>query len=218
MATYNWKSPTNGSWNNPTLWDTGTTPVVTRDSSNSSFYGSADTTVFNTGSSNAYSISGTASALSLQVAHDTVIFDSLVFFNDRGADGSLALPTISITNGAAVLIGPNANITLQQSGSFSYESFGRVTVNNAALIVAGLLWGDGDYLTSVAYTVMGGWDTDSNGATAGSVAGILAGTAGLPDHLIKPLQDRTRSALFGWDNSRISQLAERTYRLALPRC
>ena len=89
------------------------------------------------------------------------------------------------------------------------------TVNNAALVVAGLLWGDGDYLTSVSYTVMGGWDTDSNGATAGSVAGILAGVVGLPDHLIAPLQDRTRSALFGWDNSRISQSADRTHRLAL---
>ena len=89
------------------------------------------------------------------------------------------------------------------------------TVNNAALVVAGLLWGDGDYLASVAYTVMGGWDTDSNGATVGSVAGILAGTAGLPEHLIAPLEDRTRSALFGWDNSRISELAERTHALAV---
>ena len=89
------------------------------------------------------------------------------------------------------------------------------TVNNAALVAAGLLWGEGDYLTAVARTVMGGWDTDSNGATVGSVAGILAGTAGLPEHRIGPLEDRTRSALFGWDNSRISDLAERTLRLAV---
>jgi ADP-ribosylglycohydrolase len=89
------------------------------------------------------------------------------------------------------------------------------TINNAALIVAGLLWGDGDYLTSVSFTVMGGWDTDSNGATTGSVAGILAGTAALPGHIIEPLHDRTRSAMFGYDNSKISDLAERTYALAL---
>lgn len=89
------------------------------------------------------------------------------------------------------------------------------TINNAALVVAGLLWGRGDYLTSVAYTVMGGWDTDSNGATTGSVAGILAGTAGLPEHMITPLHDRTRSALFGFDNSQISDLANRTYALSI---
>lgn len=88
------------------------------------------------------------------------------------------------------------------------------TINNAALVAAGLLWGDGDFLASVSKTVMGGWDTDSNGATVGSVAAILAGRAGLPDRLIEPLHDRTRSALFGWDNSRISDLAARTIKLA----
>lgn len=117
-------------------------------------------------------------------------------------------------------------VTMFDEGVDWEEALGRIqaayghyswvhTINNAALVVAGLLWGDGDYLTSVAYTVMGGWDTDSNGATTGSVAGILAGTAGLPDHIMSPLQDRTRSALFGFDNSRISQLAERTYALAV---
>ena len=89
------------------------------------------------------------------------------------------------------------------------------TVNNAALVVAGLLWGDGDYARTVGLTVMGGWDTDSNGATAGSVAGVLLGTAALPARFVDPLEDRTRSALFGYDNSAISGLAARTVRLAL---
>ena len=89
------------------------------------------------------------------------------------------------------------------------------TVNNAALVVAGLLWGEGDVARTVGLTVMGGWDTDSNGATVGSVAGVLAGTSALPAHLIDPLHDTTRSALFGFDNSRISDLAARTARLAL---
>lgn len=88
------------------------------------------------------------------------------------------------------------------------------TVNNAAVVAAALLWGDGDFLSSLGKTVQSGWDTDSNGATVGSVAGILAGTAGLPEQLIAPLHDTTRSALFGWDNSRISGLAERTIALA----
>ncbi len=88
------------------------------------------------------------------------------------------------------------------------------TINNAAVVVAGLLWGEGDYMSSLSKTVMSGWDTDSNGATVGSVAGILAGTAGLPARLIEPLHDRTRSALFGFDNSRISDLARRTLALA----
>lgn len=89
------------------------------------------------------------------------------------------------------------------------------TVNNAAIVVAGLLWSEGDFATAVGRTVMSGWDTDSNGATVGSVAGILAGTSELPDQLIKPLENRTRSAVFGFDNSSISELADRTSLLVL---
>ena len=88
------------------------------------------------------------------------------------------------------------------------------TVNNAAIIAAGLLWGEDDFAATVGLTVMGGWDTDSNGATAGAVAGVVLGAAALPAHLIEPLHDTTRSALFGFDNSRISDLAARTIRLA----
>lgn len=89
------------------------------------------------------------------------------------------------------------------------------TVNNAAVVVAGLLWGEGDYARTIGLTVMGGWDTDSNAATTGSVAGVLLGTAALPARFVDPLEDRTRSALFGFDNSTISDLAARTARLAL---
>ena len=87
-------------------------------------------------------------------------------------------------------------------------------INNACLIAAGLLWGDGDFAATVGLTVQGGWDTDSNAATAGSVAGTVLGAARLPAHFISPLQDRTRSAVFGYDNSRISDLARRTISLA----
>jgi ADP-ribosylglycohydrolase len=88
------------------------------------------------------------------------------------------------------------------------------SINNACLITAGLLWGDGDFTAAVGLTVQGGWDTDSNGATAGSVIGTVLGAEQLPRHFIEPLQDRTRSAVFGYDNSRISELARRTTALA----
>jgi ADP-ribosylglycohydrolase len=88
------------------------------------------------------------------------------------------------------------------------------SINNACLITAGLLWGGGDFASTVGLTVQGGWDTDSNAATAGSVVGTVLGATKLPPHFIKPLQDRTRSAVFGYDNSRISDLARRTINLA----
>ena len=88
------------------------------------------------------------------------------------------------------------------------------SINNACLITAGLLWGESDFTTTVGLTVQGGWDTDSNGATAGSVVGTVLGAGKLPRHFIEPLEDRTRSAVFGYDNSRISDLARRTTALA----
>jgi hypothetical protein len=56
-------------------------------------------------------------------------------------------------------------------------------------------------------------DTNSNGATAGSVAGTVLRAAAVPPRFTEPLHDRTRSAVFGYDNSRISELARRTMRL-----
>jgi ADP-ribosylglycohydrolase len=88
------------------------------------------------------------------------------------------------------------------------------TVPNAAVLTAGLLYGDGDFTRTIALTVRGGLDTDSNGATAGSVAGVLTGAAAIPDQWKDPLEDTVRSAVFGFDGVRISALAERTLRLA----
>jgi hypothetical protein len=88
------------------------------------------------------------------------------------------------------------------------------TINNAAAIAAGLLWADGDFSAAVGLTVQAGMDTDSNGATAGSVAGVLAGARKIPRHWVDPLEDRIRTAVFGYDNVTISSLAERTVLLA----
>lgn len=82
------------------------------------------------------------------------------------------------------------------------------------MITAGLLYGDGDFTRTVALTVRGGLDTDSNGATAGSFAGVLCGAAAIPAQWTEPLEDRVRSAVFGFDGVRISELAARTVQLA----
>jgi ADP-ribosylglycohydrolase len=97
-----------------------------------------------------------------------------------------------------------------------YGHYGWVhTISNAAVVAAGLLWGDGDYARTVGLVVQAGWDTDSAGATAGSAYGALHGATALPPAWTEPLGDLVHSAIFGFDNSRISDLAERTLRLAM---
>lgn len=83
-------------------------------------------------------------------------------------------------------------------------------VPNAAILTAGLLWGESEFAATVGLTVQAGFDTDSTGATAGSVMGVLLGADALPAHLVDPLHDTTHSAVFGCERSSISELARRT--------
>nr|WP_203416748.1 ADP-ribosylglycohydrolase family protein [Jiangella ureilytica] len=87
-------------------------------------------------------------------------------------------------------------------------------LNNAALVVAALVYGDGDYERSITAVVSGGWDTDSNGATVGSIAGALTGAAELPRRWIAPLRNRISTTLAGFDGVGFDALAARTVAVA----
>ena len=96
-----------------------------------------------------------------------------------------------------------------------YGHYHRVhTINNAALVLLGLLYGEGDFERSITISVMGGWDTDCNGATVGSILGVLLGAERMPEKWISPLNDRVESFVVGYNNSQISDLAKRTFNLA----
>ncbi|MEU7837956.1 MULTISPECIES: ADP-ribosylglycohydrolase family protein [unclassified Nonomuraea] len=80
------------------------------------------------------------------------------------------------------------------------------TINNAALVAATLIHGRGDFTATIAGAVAGGWDTDSAGATAGSVAGALNG--GVPERW--RMRDTLASSLTGFDGVGLGDLARRT--------
>ena len=84
------------------------------------------------------------------------------------------------------------------------------TLNNAALVLIALLYAQGDFTAAIGLAVQGGWDTDCNGATAGSVWGALYGAEAIPTSWTAPLHDILISAVFGRGENRISALAEET--------
>jgi ADP-ribosylglycohydrolase len=84
------------------------------------------------------------------------------------------------------------------------------TITNMALVLLGLLYGDGDLGKSISIAVMGGWDTDSTAATVGSIIGAIRGARSLPDKWVAPLGDRLRSIVAGFDHSSLRDLAHRT--------
>jgi ADP-ribosylglycohydrolase len=83
-------------------------------------------------------------------------------------------------------------------------------LNNGALVAFALARSRGDFAEGICTVVTGGWDTDSNGATVGSVCGALSGAAALPEEWTKPLHNRVASSLPGFDGSAIDALAART--------
>ena len=85
-------------------------------------------------------------------------------------------------------------------------------VPNTALVAAALTHADGDFAGAVCRTVSGGWDTDSNGATAGSVAALLAGSpAALPEEWTAPLKNRLATSVAGFDGIGFDTLARLTH-------
>ncbi len=89
------------------------------------------------------------------------------------------------------------------------------TINNAAIVVAALLWGEGDFAQTIAYAVMAGLDTDCNGATAGSIVGLMRGASRLPEEWVKPLNNTLVSGLSGVGSVPITELAKRTAHVAV---
>ncbi|WP_078892714.1 ADP-ribosylglycohydrolase family protein [Streptomyces sp. NRRL F-2580] len=84
-------------------------------------------------------------------------------------------------------------------------------VPNTALIAAALTHADGDFTRSVCRAVSGGWDTDSNGATAGALAALLAGSpSALPDRWRAPLKNRLATTVPGFDGIGFDTLAHLT--------
>ncbi|MFM9582238.1 MULTISPECIES: ADP-ribosylglycohydrolase family protein [Streptomyces] len=86
-------------------------------------------------------------------------------------------------------------------------------VPNTALLTAALTHADGDYTASICRAVSGGWDTDSNGATAGSIAGLLAGSPdALPDRWTAPLKNRLATSIADFNGIGFDTLAHLTLR------
>jgi hypothetical protein len=88
-------------------------------------------------------------------------------------------------------------------------------LNNAATIswaLTSTLDADGrpDFGAAIARASMAGWDTDSAGATVGSIAGGLLGARALPPAWIDPMQDRYATSLPGFDGVSFTELAART--------
>ncbi|MEA4832693.1 MAG: ADP-ribosylglycohydrolase family protein [Oscillospiraceae bacterium] len=84
------------------------------------------------------------------------------------------------------------------------------TISNAEIVVSSLLYGGGDYGKTVCLAVQQGFDTDCNGATAGSILGMLKGCDAIPDVWTKPIGGKLKTTIFGVDIVDIESIVELT--------
>ena len=87
-------------------------------------------------------------------------------------------------------------------------------IPNAAMIVLGILKGDFNFQNTIVTSVLGGWDADCTGATAGSIAGVVNGAKSLPGKWVGVFNNRLESAVRGFQENKISELAQRTAAIA----
>jgi ADP-ribosylglycohydrolase len=83
------------------------------------------------------------------------------------------------------------------------------TVNNALVVLMSLFYGGMDLHPTVCTAVMGGLDTDCNGATAGSIVGAASGYQKLDSPLIEPLHDSIKPRVIGFQDITMHELARR---------
>ena len=87
------------------------------------------------------------------------------------------------------------------------------TISNAQIVTMGLLYGEGDYEKAITRAVLTCFDTDCNGATVGSIMGMMLGANAIPEKWTGVMNDTLHTDLPGYQTSKISQLAEEMFQL-----
>lgn len=84
------------------------------------------------------------------------------------------------------------------------------TISNAMIVVAGLLYGGGDFGKSICTAVGMAFDTDCNGATVGSILGMRGGVDCIDDYWKKPINGKIHTSIFGVGTVNIEEAVEKT--------
>lgn len=81
------------------------------------------------------------------------------------------------------------------------------TINNACLILIALCLGKNDVGKTISCAVGLGLDNDCTAATAGSIAGAIAGESGISPHWSEPFHDTVRTYIKGYPEFSIDDVA-----------
>lgn len=84
------------------------------------------------------------------------------------------------------------------------------TISNAMIVVAALLYGEGDFGKSICIAVGMAFDTDCNGATVGSILGMRGGIDCIDEYWKKPINGKIHTSIFGVGTVDIEKAVDKT--------
>jgi hypothetical protein len=87
------------------------------------------------------------------------------------------------------------------------------TNSNTMICAAALLWGGGDFSKSICRAVQPGFDTDCNGATVGSIMGMMLGAKKIPSSWTRRLNNTFETSLVGHQTVDIESIGRETSEL-----
>lgn len=85
---------------------------------------------------------------------------------------------------------------------------------NALIVTSALLYGNKDFTRTLSLAISAGYDTDCNGATCGSVLGMMCGTECIAPSWIAPLRGATRTDVRGSEIVKITEFVQTTVKHA----
>jgi len=88
------------------------------------------------------------------------------------------------------------------------------TNSNAMIVTAALLYGNLDYGKSICMAVQPGFDTDCNGATVGSIVGMIKGISSIPEYWQAPFNGKLRTSIEGYMTVTVEDMSKKTIKIA----
>ena len=144
---------------------------------------------------------------------------------DKGKDWKQAREAILKDFRGSSAMGDSVNTSkADKKNGFHEGRQGYDAPSNVAIVVLGLLYGEGDFDKTICTTVNCGEDTDCTGATVGSIFGILHGAKAIPQKWIDPIGCSIKTACLnlgelGYFGDQLPQtldeLTDRTERIAM---
>lgn len=108
-------------------------------------------------------------------------------------------------------------VTLEECYDYIHSAYDEYTdhgwchvISNAMIVVAGLLYGEGDFGKSICIAVEMAFDTDCNGATVGSILGMRGGIDCIKDCWKKPVNNKIHTSIFGVGTVDIEKAVDKT--------